>query len=937
MTRQAPAPIRAAAEARPVPAWLAATLLAAAITLAACGAKSGAELAAAGKAAMDKRDYASAVIQFKNALQEEPASATLRLKLGLALLEAGDPLSALVELQKAQELQAPDDQVIPPLARALLAVGDETRLLAQYGAVRLTDPKAQADLLTSIAAAHLVRGDTQRGAELADAALRTLADFAPAIVLQARLKAARGDFDGALALLDGVLLKEAENERAGVLKGEVQWFGKRDRDAALATFKRVLERSPKSVVAHISAITILNEQNQPEPARAQFVELKRVAPNHPDTLFIEAQFAFVDQDYRKSREITDRLLKGVPNNARVLELAGAADFRLGRFTGAEAFLSRSLKSAPDRLLARQLLAQTYLQLSQPAKAIEALNPIIESKTPDGASLALAGEAFVSLGDNKRADAAFAAAAKVAPDDTRVRTSVALAEMARGNSSGAIAKLEAVASEDKGTRADIALVSARLRANDLASALKAIDNIEKKLPDKALAYHLRGRVQLLKREIPAAAKSFEMALSKEPNYFPAVASLAAIDFDAGKLDKARQRFEDHLKTNPTSYQAHLSLAELSLRSDDKPEVRLKHLRNAVKASVGEVQPHVMLVNQLLALDDTAAALTAARDAAAALPGNPTIQDTLGHAQLAANDAASAVATLKQLTAQHDTNPGYQVRLAEALMATKDTEGARRALDAALKLQPGFQPALRGLVTLTMRQDKPQEALALVREMQKADPKDVGAILLEGDIENSRRNPAGAIAAYRNALGKAKNTDIAMRLDMALRSGGRQAEADKLAAEWARANPKDAKFRYYLGDLALARGELAAAEEHYRAVLTAQPRNALAMNNVAYVLLRQGKPGALDLAQRSNELLPGRPQLMDTMALALASEKKLPEAIEMQRAALSRAPADPSLKLTLARLLIQSGNKASARAELEELVKLGERFRDQAEVGKLLKSL
>jgi cellulose synthase operon protein C len=937
MTRQALAPTRAATEARPLPARLAATLLAAAITLAACGAQSGAELAAAGKAAMDKRDYASAVIQFKSALQEDPESATLRLQLGQALFEAGDPLSALVELQKAQELQAPDDQVIPSLARALLAVGDESRLLAQYGETRLVDPMAQADLLTSIAGAHLVRSDAQRSAEFVDAALRAMPSFSPAIVLQARLKAASGDFDGALMLLDGVLLKEPENERAGILKGEVQWLSKRDRDAALATFRSVLEKSPKSVAAHISATTILNEQNKPEPARAQFVELKKVAPTHPDTLFIEAQFAFVDRDYKKSREITDRLLKGVPNSARVLELAGAADFRLGRFNGAETFLGRSIKIAPDRLLARQLLAQTYLQLNQPAKAIEALNPVIQSKTPDGASLALAGEAFIRLGDNKRADAAFAAAAKVAPDDVRVRTSVALAEMARGSSSGAIAKLEAVAAEDKGTRADIALVSARLRANDMAGALKAIDNIEKKVPDKALAYHLRGRVQLLKREIPAAAKSFETALSKEPGFFPAVASLAAIDLDAGKPDNARQRFENHLQANPSSYQAHLSLAELSQRTDDKPEVLLKHLRNAVKASAGDVQPHEMLVNQLLALGDTAAALTAARDAAAALPGNPTIQDTLGRAQLAANDAASAVATLKQLTAQHSTNPGYQVRLAEALMATKDIEGARRALEAALKVQPDFQPARRGLVTLAMRQDKPQDALALVREMQKADPKNVDAFLLEGDIENSRRNWAGAISAYRTALSKSRTTDIAMRLHMALRSGGREAEADKLAAEWTRTNPKDGSFRYYQGDLALARGELAAAEEHYRAVLTAQPRNALAMNNIAYLLLRQGKPGALALAQRSNELLPGRPQLMDTMALALASEKKLPEAIEMQRAAIARAPADPSLKLTLARLLIQSGNKANARAELEELAKLGDRFRDQAEVGKLLRSL
>jgi predicted Zn-dependent protease len=111
----------------------------------------------------------------------------------------------------------------------------------------------------------------------------------------------------------------------------------------------------------------------------------------------------------------------------------------------------------------------------------------------------------------------------------------------------------------------------------------------------------------------------------------------------------------------------------------------------------------------------------------------------------------------------------------------------------------------------------------------------------------------------------------------------------------------------------------------------------MNNVAYLLVRQGKPGALDMAKKANELLPGRPPLMDTMALALAAEKKLPEAIELQKAAISRAPNDPSLKLTLARLLIQGGDKAYARAELEELAKLGDKFRDQAEVSKLLATL
>ncbi len=922
---------------RPAPGLLTATLVAAAITLAACGGQSSDDLAAAGKAAMAQRDYAAAIIQFKSALQKEPQSGELRLQLGLALLEMGDPVSALVELQKAQELQVADDKVIPPLARALVSVGDDTKLLAQYGDTRLNDPKAQADLLVSLASAHMARNDAQRGGELTDSALRLLPGYGPAVVLQARLQAASGDFDGALAQLDNVLGREPDNERAGVFKGEVQWFGKRDRDAALATFKRVLEKSPKSVAAHTSIITILNEQNQRDAARTQFAELKKVAPNHPDAVFFEAQFAFSDGDYKKSREYTDKLLKGVPNSARVLELAGAADFRLGRLAEAEAFLGRALKNAPGRLLSRQLLAQTYLRLNQPAKAIEVLNPVVEGKTPDASSLALAGEAYTRLGDNKKADAAFAAASKIAPDDPRIRTTVALAEMARGNSSGAIAKLEAVAAEDKGTRADLALVSARLRANDLAGALKAIDNIEKKQPDKALPYHLRGRVQLLKRDIPAATKSFEQALSKEPAYFPAIASLAAIDLDAKKPDDARQRFEAYAKSNPTSFQVHLSLAELAMRTGDTPENVLKHLRAAVKANAGEQQPHLLLVNHLLSTGDTASALTAAREAAAALPANSTIQETLGRTQLAANDAASAVTTFKQLTAQNTSNPQFQVRLAEAMIATKDFDGAKRALDAALKLRADYMPARRGLVAVAMRQNRPQDALTLARDIQKADPKDAAGFLLEGDIESSRRNHDAAIAAYRSAMNLQKNTDTAVRLHMALRGGGKQADADKLASEWARANPKDVGFRYYQGDLALGKGDWAAAEAHYRTVLEVQPRNALAMNNVAYLLMKQSKPGALDMAQKANDLLPGRPQLMDTLALALAGEKKLPQAIELQKSAISRAPNDPGLKLTLARLLIQSGDKAYARAELEELVKLGERFADQAEVARLLKSL
>jgi predicted Zn-dependent protease len=160
---------------------------------------------------------------------------------------------------------------------------------------------------------------------------------------------------------------------------------------------------------------------------------------------------------------------------------------------------------------------------------------------------------------------------------------------------------------------------------------------------------------------------------------------------------------------------------------------------------------------------------------------------------------------------------------------------------------------------------------------------------------------------------------------------------LAADWLRDKPKDATFRFYLGDLALSEAQFPAAEAHYRSVLDVQPQNALAMNNVAWLLMKQGKPGGTDMARRANDLLPGRPQLMDTLAMALAADGKVPQALELQKSAVQRSGGDPGLKLNLARLLIKSGDKAYARAELEDLAKLGDRFREQAEVAALLKTL
>jgi Flp pilus assembly protein TadD len=210
-------------------------------------------------------------------------------------------------------------------------------------------------------------------------------------------------------------------------------------------------------------------------------------------------------------------------------------------------------------------------------------------------------------------------------------------------------------------------------------------------------------------------------------------------------------------------------------------------------------------------------------------------------------------------------------------------------------------------------------------------------IEAEVEASRKNWDAAQAAYRASLQRAKTSETTAKLHSVLLADGKAADAERLATEWLKANPKDAGFNYYLGDLALAQNKLDAAEARYRAVLEVQPENALAMNNVAWLMAKQGRPGAVAMAEKANALLPNRAPLVDTLASALEAENQLPKAIEAQRRAVALEPKDPGMSLRLAKLYIKAGDKVMARKELDTLTGLGDKFAGQAEVATLLKSL
>lgn len=905
--------------------------------LAGCGGESEADLLASARVYLDKRETQAAIIQLKKALDKNVASGEARALLGRALLDDRDPAAAEIELRKALERGASKDLVLPTLAHAMLQLRQNSKLLAQYGNETLQDPRAHAELKTNVAAAHAQLGARDRAQEALASALAVAPDYAPAILVKARLSAMDDDVNGAIRILDGLLAKDPSNEFAGRAKGDLLWFAKDDKAGALELHRRVLAAHPRSVGAHSSVIAILFGDGQTAEARQQFGRMQAAAPAHPETLFYEAQFAFVDKNLRRTRELTDLVLVAAPDNHKALELAAAAEFELGNHVQAQAFADRALRVVPDLLLARQIQARSLLRSGQPGKALAALRPLLANAKVDGPTLALAGELAMQMGDVQQADAWFKRAAQVSPGDARVRTAAALSRLEGGAGASAIRELEAVAAGDKGTQADLALISARIAQQDADGALKAIDALRAKMPRHPLPDQLRGQVLVAKRDGDGARRAFEAALAKDAKYLPAVNALAAIDVAGGRHEAARKRLNDLLKLDPRNAQAMIALSAVAAAGGAAPDEVLRHLVDAVKADPTDPATHRTLITHHLRAGDRAAALTAAQQAGAALPNDLGVMELLGQVQIVGGSPQQAVSTFSRLTSLQPDNAGLQVQLAEALLASQDRSQATRALRRALDIDPDQSEARRALALLALQDQRPQEALAMAREWQKRSPKEDGAFALEGDIEASRRNWAPTIAAYQSALKLSEASEAAMKLHAAYQAAGRSADADRVAAEWERSRPMDPVFHFYLGDVATRQQAYARAERHYRNVLQSQPANALAMNNVAWLLLQQSKPGALEMAERADALAPNRAPVLDTLAAALAASGKLPDAIKTQRRAVAASPQDPHLRLRLAGYLIKANQKGEAREHLDALARLGDKFSAQGEVASLQRSL
>jgi putative PEP-CTERM system TPR-repeat lipoprotein len=891
----------------------------------------------AGKQQVAAKQFSAAVIQFKSALEKQPELKDARFLLGQSLLEEGDPAAAAVELAKALEKGYDREAALPLLAEALLASGDFKKLVSSYGATKLEGRDAQASLKASLSTAWLMLSDSSKSDEALAAALQASPDFAPAKLLQARQVAAGGDLTKALALLEPIVARAPKLYGAWMLKALMQaQLG--DSKGAEDTLQKVLAIEPRYHQAHAAIISRRLLADDLPGAEAQLAKLAAIHPQHPVTLLAQAQIAYTKKELKRSRELVQQVLRMDPDNISALQLSGAVESQIGSLALAETQFTKILQSNPDSQVTRLNLGQTYLQLGQATRVLEILRPIMSGKLDSAQAHATAAEAYLRTGDAASAEVEFKRAATMNPADNRSAVAVAMARLSRGDAAAGMADLQSIASKSKDMYAELAIVSTLLRRGQTDAALAAIAEMDKKRPNEASVSELRGRVFLIQQKPQQAREAFEQAVKLNPALYSATAQLASLDIRESKIDAARQRFQASIKADPANVYPRMALAALQRRQGEPQEAVVKTLKEAISAAPNAATPRLMMIDLLLKQRLYKEALAEAGAATTALPYDVAVLEAAGRAASAAGNLEQASIAFRRLTNLLPNSASPWLMLADLHRSEGRKDAVETALKKAIEVEPQNKLASQRYLDLLVNSKRESEALEVGRSRQRQSPTDASGYLFEAVTQVRMKKVDEAVSVLQKGLKVAADrSDLLTVTYSTLVSAGRMAEAEKFAADWLKDHPTDAAFDFFVSSEQMRRGEYAKSEARLQRILAAHPDNALALNNMAWILIQTGKPGALPLAQRAVAVLPEDPNSLDTLALALAADKQYAKAIEIQRHAMGIAPENYSLRLTLAKVGIQAGDKAMARKELLALQELGAKFDSQVEVKKLLEGL
>jgi tetratricopeptide (TPR) repeat protein len=586
-------------------------------------------------------------------------------------------------------------------------------------------------------------------------------------------------------------------------------------------------------------------------------------------------------------------IQAAPNDANIRIAQARTYLLLGDGVAAEAELSRARQLGHPVAETRHLMAQAYLLQGHPERAIDEAAEAPPAHLGEAARIrALAA---LQIGDEAQAEAAFNEAAAASPNDAQLWIDVARFRRTSGEMAGAIeAADKAVGANPRSAEAIILRGELTRSQYGLAASLNWFDRALQLDPKNIIA--LGERAATLAdlgemKEMLADTRAMLEIAPKNPNAYYLQAMLAA---RAGKYELA-----DTLYRRTGGALDDLPAAMLLAGAIDyqagRPERAIQRLSRLVALQPDNIKARRLLAAAQWRQGDSAATIATLRPIADRPDADPYALTLIASAWRKQGNAEAA-----SLYSARAADP--RRRASSALLGDPVDDVQLAVLRAQVEAGKSDAGAQVRLIRALLGRGQSGEAVERARALQAANPGAPDAHVLAGDAAGMLGDHRAAAAAYRRAANIAFTEPVAMRLIEALRRSGDNAGAARVLELFLQQNPQNVPAQMLAANTLLQTGHWDDAIDLYENLRARLGnRDSTLLNNLAWAWSQKGDYArAIPYARRAWELDPNNPATSDTLGwLLYKSGRDKARGLALIEQAGRGAPRDPEIRRDPAR--------------------------------------
>ncbi len=372
-----------------------------------------------------------------------------------------------------------------------------------------------------------------------------------------------------------------------------------------------------------------------------------------------------------------------------------------------------------------------------------------------------------------------------------------------------------------------------------------------------------------------------------------------------------------------------------------------LATAQREFAGAERLDSRVAEPLLGLADVASRQGRTKEAEAYLkraqalaPSNPAVYLGLGRFYRGQRDPVRAEAALKRAVQIGTAVAPAHIELGDLYLEQRRSSESVQQFQRAVQIRPDSAFAHYGLGVALSLGGKPQEAAAALEKAAALAPKDIAPLQALARLHTEQRSFDKALATIDAAIKLAPKLPQ-LQLDRAdiLAARGDTNAALEQGRRVAREFPDVAEVHFRLANLLVQSGDTAAAEAAYRETVKRDQGNAMALNNLAWLLAERkaNLDEALSFAKQALSLQPRNAVFLDTLGWVHRARGEAGDAIRAFEQASDADPRFADSPFHLGLVQMESGRNQEAAAALERALKLGLTEPRAADARKRLASL